>query len=366
MHLIRAVLAQKKETLTEKLLKVVDDYDIYCNFMECQIALGEGFNSPLRAKDDCPSLRFFIPNILDRPLRPTEIWFKDMAMGVSGDVFKFTKVYAMHHFAVRLETRYDVIQFIDHQMELGLFTTTGPKRIASKRVFEPRGTVDIYYKSRPYTLRDLEYWKKLDLEEPDLKFWDVRSVRYLLDEKGLVRKEFKLRDLCFVYPIYDKEKLYQPEAPRNFKFRNTCPGNDYHYYQGFNKLRGKKLGVRHLIITKSQKDVMVFYKYFNEFLEIPVDVIAPHAESINLTKEFIDLVKANYDHIICVSDFDLAGVKFANQCKRHGFMCRFISTERILINGSFKVLDKDISDYRDNNGRLATIKLLRSWKLDAI
>jgi hypothetical protein len=111
---------------------------------------------------------------------------------------------------------------------------------------------------------------------------------------------------------------------------------------------------------------MVFYKHFNEFIGLPVDVIAPHAESIKLSEKFVAGVKLNYDNIICISDYDLAGVKFANQCKRHGFGYKFIDTDRIMINGRMKVIDKDVSDFRTNNGRKATTKLLRSWKLDVI
>lgn len=364
MYLLRAILT-KKETWKQKLLKVVDDYDIYSALIGHDVELGEAITSPIRSKDDVPSLRLYIPTRL-ADIRDTEIWFKDMATGVYGDVFKFARLYAAHNFGEKLETTYDTIKFIDSQLELGLFTGAGPTRVATQRVFTPKQTVDLFYKSRNYTPRDLEYWARFDLDAEDLNFWNVKSIRYLLDEKGFVRREFKKNELCFVYPFFDKEKLYQPEAPRNFKFRNTCPGNDYHYYQGFAQLRGKANGVSTLIITKSQKDVMVFYKFFNKILKIPTDVIAPHAESINLNETFVEGIKLNYDRIICVSDYDLAGVKFANKCKKLGFEYKFIDTTRIIVNGKSKVIDKDISDFRDNNGRSATIKLLESWKLNVI
>lgn len=173
-----------------------------------------------------------------------------------------------------------------------------------------------------------------------------------------------MSELAYIYPFYDKEKLYQPKAPKSFKFRNTCPGDDYYYYQGFEKLRGKANGVNTLIITKSYKDVMVFYKFFNIYMGMSVDAVAPHAESINLSEKFVKGIKLNYDNIICVSDFDLAGVKFANQCKRLGFSTKFVSTKRELIDGKYKVRDKDISDYADNHGKRKTIKLLKKWKID--
>ena len=363
-RLLRELL--KKETLVSKLLKTVDDYEIYCTLIGHDIELGETISSPIRGSDDFPSFALYIPNRLIEKgydIRPEEIWFKDLADGRYGNVFRFVQYYAAHHFNVELTNRYQVIRFIDEQLELGLFTHDGLKREAVKREFIPKVTTNLFYKSRKFTQRDLEYWDKLYQTKEDLEFWKVKSIKYLLDEDGYIRKEFRRNELAFVYEFFDKEKLYQPEAPRSFKFRNTCPGDDYRYYQGFEQLRGKSQGVHNLIITKSYKDVMVFYKFFNGFLGIPTDVIAPHAESINLSKKFVEGVKLNYDNIICVSDFDLAGVKFANQCKRHGFQYKFVDTKRVRVNDKFKVIDKDISDFLFNNGRKATEKLLISWGL---
>jgi len=362
--LLRALL--KKETLTEKLFKVVDDYEIYCSLIGQDLDLGEVTNSPIRGTDDFPSFALYIPTRLPFEIRPEEIWFKDLADGRYGDVFRFVQYYAAHHFGEEINSRYEAVKFIDRQLELGLFSDSGPTRVAKKREYVSRVTTNLYYKSRKFTKTDLAYWAGLDQDEDDLKFWNTKSIRFLLDENGAVRKEVRKNEKAYVYEFFDKEKLYQPDAPRSFKFRNTCPGDDYRYYQGFEQLRGKANGVNILIITKSYKDVMVFYKHFNKFLGIPVDVVAPHAESINLSKKFVNGIKENYDKIVCVSDYDLAGVKFANQCKRHGFEYKFIDTDRIKINGKMKVIDKDISDFRTNNGKKATQKLLSSWKLDVM
>ena len=85
--------------------------------------------------------------------------------------------------------------------------------------------------------------------------------------------------------------------------------------------------------------------------------------NFNLSEEFIDFVHEDYDHVICVSDFDLAGVKFANDCKRRKLEVKFVSTKRTLISGKYKVLDKDISDFRINHNKKETIKLLETWDI---
>jgi len=351
----------KKDTLYDKLFKTVDDYEIYSSLIGFEPELGEAISSPIRAVDEFPSFALFLPTRTQSKLRPEEIWFKDLADSRFGDVIRFTKYFAAHNFGVELSTTYEVVKFLDSQLELGIFDhNTDLKRTAIKRDFShARRDKSIFFKSRNFTKRDLEYWNNLCIEKEDLEKFNVKSVRYLLQENGQVRKEFKLNELAFVYIIHDKVKLYQPLASRSFKFRNSCPGDDPRYYQGFQQLEGHDT----LIITKSMKDVIVFWKFFNHLLDIPVDVIAPQAESINLPDNFLTAIKKKYKRIIVVSDYDLAGVKFANKLKREGLEIKFVSTDRIFINNKYKVIDKDISDFLVNHGKFKTKKLLKSWNL---
>jgi hypothetical protein len=108
--------------------------------------------------------------------------------------------------------------------------------------------------------------------------------------------------------VFNKIKLYRPEEAPDFKWRNTCPG---HYIQGLKQMNDRKSNNDTLIITKSLKDVMVFY----EFIGDRYDVIAPHSE----TYFYRDLLKslfAKYKKIIIIYDFDLAGVTGANKLRK--------------------------------------------------
>jgi hypothetical protein len=359
-YFLRKFLKNNKPlTIEDRLFRLVDDYEIYCSFIGREIEIGEVIISPIRLSDDIPSFGLFIPTRV-KVKRPDEIWFKDLANGKSGDVFKFVYYFALCNYNIELKTHSDIIKFIDNELGLGLFNGEAIKREKIARVFEPKNT-NIYYKSRPFTESDLNYWSQLDINEDILNKFNIKSVKFLLEEDGKIRKEFKRNELVFFYKIWDKGKLYQPKAQKSLKFRNTCPGNDYRYYQGFQQLSGEE---KYLIITKSMKDAIMFWNYFNNELNNSVGVIAPHAESLNLPQEFVLKIKDIYkDNIICVSDFDLAGVTFANKCKKHGFHYKFISTKRTLINGKYKVLEKDLSDYRTLNGKEKTLKLLKSWKL---
>lgn len=349
----------KKVSLTDKLFLLIDDYSIYSHFIGYDVELNQPIKSPIRDIDDFPSFCLFLPTRIELD-RPDEIWFKDLADGRFGNVFQFVRFIAFHEYDLELKTRYETICFIDQQMQLGLFDKN--QEPISKRVERNivRKDFDINYKSRKFTENDLKYWSKYGITENTLNFFKVKSVKYLLDEFNQVIKEFKTKDLAFVYEIFDKVKLYRPLEIKQFKFRNKCPGDDYYYYQGFQQLTWT---ADTLIITKSLKDIMCAYEIFDK-LNWNVDLIAPHAESVNLNLEFIELIKKKYKQIIIVSDFDLAGVKFVQRCRKHGLKeYQFVSTKRIMINDKLKVLDKDISDFRENHGEEKTIELIKSWNL---
>jgi hypothetical protein len=361
MTLLRSFLSSHVN-LVEEFYKVIDDYSVYTFFIGEELDMGEKILSPIRSTDDFPSFCLFVPNRV-KDVRANAIFFKDLGDGNSGNVFKFVKEYASFYENIKLITIKDVIAFIDARMKLGLGSKEKVVYTNLKREFKPKEIERIYFKKRNFTQYDLKYWAEFGVSEEDLNFFEVKSIKYWLTREGLIIKEFKHTDIAFIYQFYDREKLYQPLSGKSQKFRNSCPSDNYVYYQGFKYLRGKKQGVKILIVTKSYKDVIVLYKYFNEHLNILVDVISPPAESILLSDDFITYANENYDVKLCVSDFDNAGVKFANYCKKKGFIYKFVDTKRVNISGKLRVLDKDISDFRKNHGHVATKLLLKTWKL---
>ena len=87
---------------------------------------------------------------------------------------------------------------------------------------------------------------------------------------------------------------------------------------------------------------------FKKFLGDKYDVIAPHSETYIFSDTVLNWMYKNYDEIIIIYDFDLAGVMGVNRLRKRNlekFSYTFISTERIRINGKIKIIDKDISDY---------------------
>jgi hypothetical protein len=148
-----------------------------------------------------------------------------------------------------------------------------------------------------------------------------------------------MNSLVFAYVVYNKCKIYRPEESPDFKWRNSCPG---HYIQGMEQL--KKLPKRSkLIITKSLKDVMVFFTFLgNEY-----HIIAPQSESYIFTDKMLQMLLQLYERVVVVYDYDLAGVTAANKLRKRSskIEVKFVSTKRMSLNGKMKVIDKDISDF---------------------
>lgn len=336
-----------KKSLTDKLFDEVSDYDIYCELIGYDITIGRPICSPVRTDDDdnVPSFSLFLPT-KQTYVREEELWWRDFRDGF-GNVFKFVQIFAKIHYNVILETRKEQISFIDRQLELGiLHENDGVKKYKRRKIDydKLRESKEILFTSRVYTERDILWWANNAVDEPLLKRYDVRSIRYLLDENFNITRKISMYDLAFAFVVYDKVKIYMPEADASRKWRNTCPAD---YLQGWQQLEGHDT----LIITKSLKDILVFKSFMK------VDVIAPQGESYNFDIETIEYIKRNYTNVYVVYDYDEAGRIGSDKLAAHGFMKRWVSTDINPETG--KVDDKDISDYMCNHSFLAGLNRMK-------
>lgn len=329
-------LVKSKKTLSDRLFGEITDYEIYCELSGLDIDIGVPISSPLRDDDGDPSFSLFIPTEIP-DVREEEIWWRDFARG-SGDVFKFVKIFAEFHYGLDLENRYQVVKFLDQELELGIID--GNKRERERKVIDyeaAKERKEILFQSRSYTRRDLYWWACLAVDRPLLEEHDVRSVKYLLGEDYSIYKSFRAFDLAFAIVVYDKVKIYRPESLTK-KFRNTCPRD---YIMGQAQCKGNKP----LIITKSMKDILCFKSLMD------VDAIAPQGEGNNFDDTIIDWILENYDpkDVYIVMDYDEAGIMAAERLEKHGFNKCWVSTKQIQVGNKMKVPDKDISDYITNH-----------------
>jgi len=325
-------------TMKDMILNIISAYDIYCELTSAELTVGGSklIKSPLR-DDGTPTFGLFMHHTEDI------VMFKDFAYE-SGDVFKFIKLFARYQDGIILNSLYGTAIYLGNKLGIDIIkngqVNDHVESVIKRREFNAQTARDIKFISRLYTKFDKEYWEQYCVPETVLKYYDVRSIKKLLDEEGRILKEFSNNTVCFAYVIYNKVKLYQPLEAVEFKWRNTCPA---WYLQGWKQRRGKKK----LIITKSMKDIMVFFVILGK----KYDIIAPHSENYIFPDKVVDKINSLYDEVIVIFDFDRAGVNGANRLKRlYGWKAKFIDTRRVLINGKYKVIDKDISDLVVNKG----------------
>lgn len=336
MNTLYRDIIQSKKTLTEKLLDEIVDYDIYCELTGIDIELGRPICSPVREDDDSPSFSLFIPTRRE-DVRPDEVWWRDFRDGC-GDVFKFVKLFAAVKYGEVLNSRYEIIRFLDSELNLGLFSDSGkitrtPRNVDYAKAREEKV---ILFTSRPWTRRDKLWWCERAIDTTDLSAANTKSVKYLLDEEYNIKHTFRNTDLAFAQIVYDKVKIYCPESI-DFKWRNTCPA---HYILGEEQCSRDDV----LIITKSLKDIQTFKSL------IFCDAIAPQGEGQKFSDEYIQYLLSKYKLIYVVMDYDDAGILAASHYTDPRFLIRWVSTTQIILSGKTTVLDKDISDFVYSHG----------------
>ena len=318
----------------------VADYEIFQHFIGSDFTVSKPSNCPYRS-DLTPSLTVFHPTRVKME-RPDGLLFKDMATGDTGDVIKFVKKVARYQYGYDLHGANEVTSFINREMSLDLFSDKFEGR--EKKVYDViRPAKEIKIVSRPMTIYDKKFWSRLNVFDDLLLKYDIKSVRHLLDpEDHQIIQTFRSTQLVYAYMIWDKVKLYQPRADKEYKFRGTCPANDIRYYQGYKQLEGHDT----LIFTKSMKDILTIRSYFMD-----VDVLAPHSETAQVSDDIIEILSNTYKRIIIMYDFDLAGVRFVNTIrKRADWEVQWVDTKRVMINNKLKTINKDFSDLVINKG----------------
>ena len=318
----------------------ISDYEIFEHFIGADFTISKPSNCPYRT-DLTPSLTVFAPTRI-RLERPDGLLFKDMATGDSGDVIKFIKKVASYQYGYSLKNPRDITSFVNREIGLNLFSEDfkGREKLNYNIVQREK---EIKIISRPLTIYDRKYWAKMNVFEDLLLKYNVKSVKHLLDpDTNQILRSFRSTQLVYGYMIWDRIKLYQPLADKEYKFRGTCPANDIRYYQGYKQLEGHDT----LIFTKSMKDILAIKSY-----DLPIDVIAPHSETAVVSDDIIEIFSNSYKRVIILYDFDLAGVRLVNNIrKRADWEIVWTDVKRVLINNKLKTLNKDFTDLVVNKG----------------
>jgi len=212
------VFMESIKTPKEELFEHITPYEIYCNLIGHEIEVGQIILSPIR-RDNRPTFVLFVPFDKD------EVYFKDFAW-VGGNVFKFIKLYAIYKEGKTLTNMYDIVTYIDNKLGLGIYSDNDT---ASSYLIKKKLDSNFYsskriikFKSRPFTKRDLQYWKRYHVTEKTLELYNVRSVHKLLNEKNEVTYTVPKNTLTFAYVINSKAYGYQHKCCLKGISPNNC------------------------------------------------------------------------------------------------------------------------------------------------
>lgn len=317
------------------ILDLVDDYTLFCYYMEEDVVINKVILSPIRepGSDKADTLASFV--IYQG--RNGELRYYDYGKGgKGGDVFDFVGE------LFNIPILQNVLIKIDRDLELGLYYNNtaeqNPEQIAKRKFLEPKprlvhDTVDIkdVISHKTFPIAGQEYWKQYWITLETLKEYNVTQVSTVITD----RFNLSMKGLAFAYRIGEKFKIYQPGNTEH-KFINNFPAN---YVEGYYQLYVRKPSKPVLFITKSLKDVMVLR-------ELKQDAISPKAENILVPTNILEDLEKQYKHIILLFDDDPAGNKAIAKYKYRSI--------RVPLEEDVK----DISDYIKKYGPTKTKQLL--------
>jgi hypothetical protein len=273
----------------ENILKLTTEAEIYKHYIGDFYVNGV-ISAPYR-KDRNPSFGIF-------QSKGGQLMWKDLARGDSGDVFKLLELLLNSSF-------FEVLQDVDRSMNLGLsFQPTGEKiQYQLYKNYEnlPKETCLLQRIIQPYTYADKQYWSNGHVSKKTLEYLEILSTFKLFYNRQLMWK-YSDNNPIYSWQLENKLKAYRPlESNQKRKWIT----NYTQEIQGLNKIPAKG---DILIVTKSMKDIAVYY-------EIGIPAIAPQSEHIIISEEIIQDLSNRYNTIITNFDNDEAGINLSNQYK---------------------------------------------------
>lgn len=311
----------------QEILERVDEYTLYCSYLEFEPLIGAKYESPVRLAlghkpDGSPSFGLY-ERKLGRGVH--EFMWKDMALGVHGDIFDLVKTIC------KFETRRRAMQQV--LIDAGIMEGERSRPIIdfSRPVFQ--GCADITVASRKFNNGERHYWDRINVGEALLSEYNTTAVKMYWLYEDQVAPRFP-RSMCFAYRMWDKYQLYFPQEVKKYKFRSDF---NEACVPGYLQLRYNS---PLLIITKSFKDVICLRSFGYE-------AVAPRGESVLLPSEFIGYANSRYRRIL---------ILFDNDGKHKGDEYPY---EKIYVPKLIET-DKDPTDFCTNHGVRETSEMLYS------
>lgn len=215
---------------------------------------------------------------------------------------------------------YKALQIIANDFgftENAKLTRNAPKIEYSGNILKETEKAKIQVEIRPFSEKELEWWKSFGIRPRSLKKYQVYSIKSIFLNGNYFDSSTDTSPVYGYYGGTDSNgdelwRLYMP-TKRKYRFLSNWPASKI---QGVKQL--PKTG-SHCILIKSKKDVMLLEDFgFISCATVSENILITEAQH----KKIIERFDNNF---IVFFDNDLAGVKGANKYKKkYGARCIFI------------------------------------------
>lgn len=294
----------------EFILKRIDDYEIFCHYLNDDIKIGKAYRSPFHV-DKKPSFSLYIPEYPSNNFfeRGFSLCFKDFSLGIWGDVFVFISIL----FNI---SKSDAILKIANDLLNTNYEIKDIKLVHKNRIKKQKEGISINIVTKDFDSDSLNYWNEIGINKDTLNKYNTNQLlKYTINNNTFLADKYS-----FSYEVCGKYQIYQPFS--KYKFFNNLESNMFFGYLQLPE-NGDKL-----IIDKSNKDIM----FCDEVLNIPA--ISPKAEGIMIPELALLELKDRFSNIYLMLDNDKAG---------HKATLKYIQKYKFL-KPIFLPLDKDKTD----------------------
>jgi hypothetical protein len=318
----------------EQILEKVTDYDIFNHYLKPfhnhghRLMAGKNFSNPfLTEKQKTPSFNIYQPN------NGKEWRFHDFATQDHGSCFDLV----MRLFNVSFPECLDMIN-----RDLCLCANQSSEHNCPSS--EPCNSDKKFtVKKRPFTPKELEYWKQFGITGDILKKFNVTA----LDEFSSVSREGKPYTIrssaekpIYAYDYGNWMKLYKPFDEKKYRFQHLGVKDQHHLF-GLNLIPESGELV---FITGGEKDAMTLFAHgFPAF--------CLNSETASLDKAISADLKNRFRHFMILYDNDTTGMAQSKSLAYNHGLHRVLLPE-IPSNG------KDISDFFASGGTVETLNKL--------
>lgn len=311
----------------EWVLDKVSEEHIFSYYFGDHIQSGKLYRSKLRS-DKNPTCSFY-------KNRNKQLKYHDFATGDNFDCFQYVmKLYGQtfHQALIQIVNDFNLDP-------LNQSSKSQPVQKYTVQVEERRETL-IQIKPKAFSEQELKWWKGFGVTEKTLKKYKVFSCDSIF-LNGDYFSSSSPRVPIYGYYCGKKNgqelwRIYFP-SKRSFRFLSNVGKS---YIQGAKQL--PKTGDV-LLITKSQKDVMLAY-------ELGIPAIAPCSEVLFLSNKQIQHLKKRFKTIVVCYDTDITGIHNLKQIKvKHHDLHTFFIPRKYGV--------KDISDFFKKYGEEETRRL---------